>query len=102
MSSPPFSSFSSSVPPPPRFYEATTSDADLDQVLRERARTLLDKVDLDTEPLPFSLTGQQEPPSHSQEFSPHWVFNETPSPMPTPTPTGVNPAREALPTLDPS
>jgi hypothetical protein len=102
MSSPPFSSFSSSVPSPPGFYEATTSEADLDWMLRERVRALMDEMDLDMEPLPSSLTGQQEPPSHSQEFSPLQIFNETSSPMPTPTPTGVTPVREVPPTLDPS
>jgi hypothetical protein len=64
----------------------------------------LDEMDFDTEePLPSSLTRQQEPPSlQSHEFSPTWVFNETPSPTPTPTPTRVILVREVPPALDPS
>jgi hypothetical protein len=102
MSSPPFPSpLSSSAPPMPDVYEAT-SEADLDRAVRERVRARMAELDLGIELLPSSPTGRQEPPSHSQEFSPSQVFNETSSPMPTPTPTGVNPAREAPPTLDPS
>jgi hypothetical protein len=71
-------------------------------VLRERVRAWMADLDLGIEQLPFSPTRQQEPSSHSQEFSPSQVFNETSSPMPTPTPTGVTPVREAPPTLDPS
>ena len=89
------------LPHGPEFYEATISDADLDQVLRERVRAWMADLDLDTGLL-SSLTGQQEPSSHSQELSPSQVFNETSSPMPTPTPTGVTPVGEAPPTLDPS
>jgi hypothetical protein len=103
MSSPPLSSSPSfSAPPLPGVYEATILDADLDWVLRERVRAQMADLDLDAELLPSSLTRQQEQSSHSQEFSPSQVFNETSPPMPTPTPTGVNPVREAPPTLDPS
>jgi hypothetical protein len=102
MSSPPLSSSpSSSAPPPPGAYEAFM-EADIDWVLRERVRAQMADLDLGIELLPSSLTRWQEPPSHSQEFSPSQVFNETSSPTPTPTPAGVNPAREAPPTLDPS
>jgi hypothetical protein len=58
--------------------------------------------DDEDEPLPLSLTRQQDLSPHSQEFSPTRVFNETPSPTPTPTPTGVTPVRGVSPTLDPS
>jgi hypothetical protein len=102
MSSPLLSSSPSSyAPPPPDVYEATL-EADLDWVLREKVRAWMVELDLYSEPLPSSLTRQQEPSSHSQEFSPSQVFNETSSPTPTPTPTGVTPAGEAIPTLDPS
>jgi hypothetical protein len=102
MSSPPLSSSPSSYAPPlSDVYEATL-EADLDWVLREKVRAQMAELDLYSEPLPSSLTRQQELSSHSQEFSPSQVFNETSSPMSTPTPTGVIPAGEATPTLDPS
>jgi hypothetical protein len=58
MSSPPLSSSpSSSAPPLPGVYEATLTEADLDQVLRERVRAQMAELDLGIELLPSSPTG---------------------------------------------
>jgi hypothetical protein len=58
MSSPPVSSFTSSTPAPPGFYDASSSEVDLDQMLRERAQALMEEMDLGKEELlPSSLTG---------------------------------------------
>jgi hypothetical protein len=104
MSSPPPPSSTSSSPSLSGLFDASISDADFGHLARERAWALLAARGFDQEePLPSSLTRWQELSPHSQEFSPTWVFNESPSHMlTTTTPTGVTPVRGAPPTLDPS